>query len=62
MTFAVGIDFGTTNSVMAVANEHGEVESLQWPSAAGPTETFRTALMFWSEGRAPRAKDRKSVV
>ena len=55
MTFAVGIDFGTTNSVMAIANERGEVESLRWPSAAGLTDTFRTALMFWSEGRAPRA-------
>lgn len=56
MTFAIGIDFGTTNSVVALAGANGHVESLQWPSASGPTDTFRTALMFWSEGMAPRAK------
>jgi hypothetical chaperone protein len=48
----LGIDFGTTNSVVALAFADGRVESLSWPSLWGPTETFRTALMFWSE--APR--------
>ncbi len=52
---ALGIDFGTTNSTVAVADENGRVRSLTWPSAAGPTDVFRTALTFWSEGRAPRA-------
>ena len=56
MTFAVGIDFGTTNSVLAIAGPDGDVESLQWPTGAGLTDTFRTALMFWSEGHAPRAR------
>jgi hypothetical chaperone protein len=51
MTYAVGVDFGTTNSVIAFANEQGEVQSLSWPSANGATQTFRTALMFWKEGR-----------
>ncbi|HEY0145955.1 MAG TPA: Hsp70 family protein [Methylovirgula sp.] len=49
---AIGVDFGTTNSVVAIAGRDGEVETLTWPSAAGPTQTFRTALMFWREGRA----------
>lgn len=48
---AIGIDFGTTNSVVAIASPNGHVETLVWPTAAGPTETFRTALMFWREGR-----------
>lgn len=52
---AVGIDFGTTNSTVAIADETGRVESLSWPSATGPAEVFRTALTFWSEGRLPRA-------
>ncbi len=52
---AIGIDFGTTNSTVAIVDETGHVESLSWPSAAGPTEVFRTALTFWSEGRMPRA-------
>src|ERR1700761_1058554 len=49
---AIGVDFGTTNSVVAIAGRDGHVETLTWPSAAGPTQTFRTALMFWREGRA----------
>ena len=52
---AVGIDFGTTNSAVAVADEAGVVTSLSWPSAAGPVGVFRTALAIWSEGRMPRA-------
>ncbi len=50
----VGIDFGTTNSVVAVAHEDGRVETRTWPTADGPTATFRTALTFWREGRAVR--------
>ena len=62
MTYSIGIDFGTTNSVVAIASGNGHVESVQWPAAMpGPdgetlTETFRTALMFWQEGRPPAAK------
>ncbi|WP_026605774.1 Hsp70 family protein [Methylocapsa acidiphila] len=48
----LGVDFGTTNSVVALAYADGSVESLAWPSAFGQTDTFRTALMFWREGRA----------
>lgn len=48
---AIGIDFGTTNSVVAVANANGHVECMSWPTALGATGTFRSALMFWREGR-----------
>jgi hypothetical chaperone protein len=47
----LGVDFGTTNSVVALAFEGGHVESLVFPSDLGPTSTFRTALMLWREGR-----------
>ena len=47
----VGIDFGTTNSVVALATEDGRVESRVFASQDGPTATFRTALTFWREGR-----------
>jgi hypothetical chaperone protein len=47
----LGVDFGTTNSVVALAYAGGHVESLTWPSSFGQTDTFRTALMFWREGR-----------
>lgn len=46
---SVGIDFGTTNSVVALATASGEVHSLKWPSGTAATETFRTALLFWAE-------------
>jgi hypothetical chaperone protein len=51
MTYAIGVDFGTTNSVIAFADGRGGVRSLSWPSAEGPLQTFRTALMFWKQGR-----------
>ena len=57
MTQGIGIDFGTTNSVVARA-DGDTVTSVSWPSVAGLTEVFRTALFFWSEGRAPRAEIR----
>jgi len=42
----VGIDFGTTNSVIAVADEQGAVRAMTWPTAQGPAATYRTALAF----------------
>ncbi len=48
----VGIDFGTTNSVLALARADGSVESRVWSAPDGPdTATYRTALTFWREGR-----------
>ena len=55
MTRAIGIDFGTTNSTVALAAADGSVTSFAWPSAKGPVDLFRTAMFFWSQGRAPRA-------
>ncbi len=52
---AIGIDFGTTNSTVAIAHGDGSVEARSWPSAQGSVGVFRTALAFWSEGRTPRA-------
>jgi hypothetical chaperone protein len=42
----IGIDFGTTNSVIAIADDAGEVHAMTWPSASGETATYRTALCF----------------
>ena len=56
MTQGIGIDFGTTNSVVASVDANGRVTAASWPSAEGLPELFRTALFFWSEGRAPRAE------
>ncbi|WP_158792602.1 Hsp70 family protein [Granulicella sp. L60] len=40
----LGIDFGTTNSSIALAHADGRVEMVAFPSAAGATESFRSVL------------------
>ncbi|HTV68332.1 MAG TPA: Hsp70 family protein [Rhizobiaceae bacterium] len=47
MARALGLDFGTTNSVLAVADTpDGTTHSLPFTSSAGTTDTVRTALGF----------------
>jgi hypothetical chaperone protein len=46
---AVGLDFGTTNSAVAVAAAGEPPRLARFSSAAGDTETFRSVLFF--EGR-----------
>jgi hypothetical chaperone protein len=41
---AVGIDFGTTNSSVALVRPGGEVELVRFASAAGPTASYRSLL------------------
>src|SRR5580698_6638636 len=41
---AIGIDFGTTNSSVALASAEGRVDLVSFPSAAGLTESFRSVL------------------
>ena len=40
----VGIDFGTTNSVVALLGEDGAVRTRRFPTAAGPLDVFRSVL------------------
>jgi hypothetical chaperone protein len=51
---AVGIDFGTTNSVVALAHADGQVTTRQFPAGGGSVDAYRSALMFWREGRPPQ--------
>lgn len=50
----VGIDFGTTNSAVAVAEGTGQPSLVSFPSRAGPTETFRSVLYFDPDHRNAR--------
>ena len=50
----IGVDFGTTNSVVALAYADGAVECLDWSDDGEAGATFRTALMFWRDGRDVR--------
>ena len=46
----IGMDFGTTNSVAAVLQPDGAVQTVQGPGL----EVFRTVLCFWAERGALR--------
>src|SRR5262245_61895743 len=53
MKRAIGIDFGTTNSSIAVADQNGRTNTVQFPTANGSTETYRSVLYF--EPKTPAA-------
>src|SRR5215469_8172795 len=42
----IGIDFGTTNSAVAIADEFGRVTTARYPSGGTESETFRSILFF----------------
>lgn len=51
MVKAVGIDFGTTNSVVALLHEDGSVSTRRHASL----DVFRSVLCFWTEPRPGRS-------
>lgn len=53
----IGIDFGTTNSVMSLLAPDGSVTTARF----GTDDVFRSVLCFWSEERAGRAELRSAA-
>jgi hypothetical chaperone protein len=49
MTQLIGIDFGTTNSVIAVLEPDGGVRTMRHAIAGQTSDAFRTVLCFWNE-------------
>ena len=45
----IGIDFGTTNSVVASLEPDGSVRSCVYPVGQAQLDVFRTVLCFWNE-------------
>ena len=47
---ALGIDFGTTNSALAIVDDNGQPQLAQFADGRGTTDTFRSILYFapWS--------------
>ena len=41
---AIGIDFGTTNSSVALARPNGHVELVSFPTSHAPTQSFRSVI------------------
>src|ERR1700734_4035802 len=52
---AIGVDFGTTNSVVAIADQSDQVQVRRFDTQAGVVEAYRSALLFFREGRPPNA-------
>jgi hypothetical protein len=50
---AVGVDFGTSNSVVAIADRSGQVQVRRFDTQVGTVEAYRSALLFFCEGRRP---------
>lgn len=46
---AVGIDFGTTNSVIARASVGGQADLVEFAAPGGTGSVFRSALCFWQD-------------
>ena len=49
MTRTVGIDFGTTNSVVALASGDGAAHLVDFATPDGSGSVFRSALCFWQD-------------
>jgi hypothetical chaperone protein len=47
----VGIDFGTTNTVIAIAHPDGRTESLRFDCGGELFRVYMSALIFWEERR-----------
>jgi hypothetical chaperone protein len=46
---SVGIDFGTTNSVVAIAEHAQDAELVEFAAQGGAGSVFRSALCFWQD-------------
>src|SRR5580698_10872099 len=53
---SLGIDFGTTNSSIALAGADGAVELVSFPTATGATESFRSVLYLEQRKHAGRTQ------
>ena len=53
---SIGIDFGTTNSSIALAQPDGTVELVSFPTASGVTESFRSILYLEQHRQAGRTQ------
>jgi hypothetical chaperone protein len=49
MTRTLGLDFGTTNTVMALSDDQMSSHSISYTSSAGTSDSMRTALSFMKD-------------
>lgn len=53
---AIGLDFGTTNTVVALADDAGTAELVDFEHGGARTGTFRSALCYWADEDGPRTR------
>ncbi len=53
---AIGLDFGTTNSVVALGDGRGGADLLSFAHGGAATDTFRSALCFWTDEEGARTQ------
>lgn len=53
---ALGIDFGTTNTVLALAGDDGAAELVRFPAAHGDLFAFRSCLSFYAPHEHPQER------
>src|SRR5262245_57579836 len=51
--YSLGIDFGTTNTVLALADERGPAHLVKFPAAEGELFAFRSCLSFHAPAEKP---------
>src|ERR1700754_3392408 len=49
MARLIGVDFGTTNSVVASLADDGSITTATYPLGQSTLDVFRTVLCFWSK-------------
>lgn len=59
MRIGIGLDFGTTNSSIAIARPDRSSESIAFPSNAGLTDTYRSVLYF--EPKSPASTGPQAI-
>src|SRR5882672_4095208 len=59
MRIGIGLDFGTTNSSIAIARPDRSSESVAFPSNAGLTDTYRSVLYF--EPKSPASTGPEAI-
>ncbi|AMK20080.1 MULTISPECIES: Hsp70 family protein [Sphingobium] len=50
---SIGIDFGTTNSVVALGGLDGDADMVDFAAPDGSASIFRSALCFWEDDAVP---------
>lgn len=61
-TLKLGLDFGTTNSVVVLAHPDGKTETLRFTFPEHPTsDTCRTLLCFWQEEVGARIVQQEAI-